>query len=292
MNELQQSDKEREQMTLPEALRHHAALMLAPEVDPLVRVKLMDAAVLMNGAADILEQSHNGLAKLESKLDGILAQRPSGLPPAEWHDLNLNDVVRVKLTGVGRKMHREHHEELAEFMRERKGPFHDYTPPKEDADGWYETQLWSLAHDYGEKMSLGFDVPVETTIQVRVPRPSAPSSTAAIVQTLPLQPQPDTVTTTTANPDTPFKYRMILKFDGFERVVEGEYPAQRSARGETFEQLFERTLTPDAIAERLDALRWRAYSKKLCADTGVKVSFLEQTVDALIAASDETASKA
>lgn len=25
--------------------------------------------------------------------------------------------------------------------------------------------------------------------------------------------------------DAPFKYRMVLKFDGFERVVEGEYPA-------------------------------------------------------------------
>ena len=28
-----------------------------------------------------------------------------------------------------------------------------------------------------------------------------------------------------ATDDKPFKYRMILKFDGFERVVEGEYPA-------------------------------------------------------------------
>ena len=35
---------------------------------------------------------------------------------------------------------------------------------------------------------------------------------------------------TDAPEDKPFKYRMVLKFDGFERVIEGEYPAPRSER--------------------------------------------------------------
>ena len=58
---------------------------------------------------------------------------------------------------------------------------------------------------------------------LEIPMPENPESTK--------QPYGDTVTSRTDAPyDAPFKYRMVLKFDGFERVVEGEYPARVSER--------------------------------------------------------------
>lgn len=44
-----------EALTLPEALRYHATLMLAPEVSPRVQAALLDAARLMRDAASALE---------------------------------------------------------------------------------------------------------------------------------------------------------------------------------------------------------------------------------------------
>ncbi len=37
--------------------------------------------------------------------------------------------------------------------------------------------------------------------------------------------------------DAPFRYRMVLKFDGFERVVEGEYPARVSETGTNWREV-------------------------------------------------------
>lgn len=71
---------------------------------------------------------------------------------------NINDTVWIKLTDKGRQIHRAIHEKY-------KNPF-PYEPPKVDADGWHQTQLWCVMADYGHAVSMGFDLPFETTIRL------------------------------------------------------------------------------------------------------------------------------
>jgi hypothetical protein len=39
-------------------------------------------------------------------------------------------------------------------------------PPKEDAEGWSEWQLWVLMQEFGPHMGLGFLAVIETEIEV------------------------------------------------------------------------------------------------------------------------------
>lgn len=91
--------------------------------------------------------------------------RPALNSGAEWRDLNINEEVRVKLTDLGREMHKKHHDEL----RARFPSIGEYRPPKEDEDGWHRIQLWCLMQDYGSAISIGSNQPFETTIQVCAP---------------------------------------------------------------------------------------------------------------------------
>lgn len=77
--------------------------------------------------------------------------------------LNLNDKVRVRLTDIGREIHRR---QFDEFKQRFPAFGYDYSPPKEDADGWSEWQLWDLMGTFGNYISLGCNVPFETTILV------------------------------------------------------------------------------------------------------------------------------
>ena len=76
---------------------------------------------------------------------------------------NINEKVRVKLTEHGRALHREDHKKLWAHL-EQKAP--KYTPPKEDAEGWSEWQLWELMQNFGSHIGLGFRTPFETEIEV------------------------------------------------------------------------------------------------------------------------------
>lgn len=75
---------------------------------------------------------------------------------------NLNNKVRVKLTDLGRAALEADH---ATFWA-KAGRTMPYTPPKEDADGWSEWQLWSLMSALGGHVGMGFDNVMETTIQI------------------------------------------------------------------------------------------------------------------------------
>lgn len=77
---------------------------------------------------------------------------------------NINDYVLVKLTPLGRVIHKANHIELFENAKFRP----DYTPPKEDADGWSKWQMHDLMSQFGHQLQLGFDIPFETTIQIEV----------------------------------------------------------------------------------------------------------------------------
>ena len=87
-------------------------------------------------------------------------------------NFNVNDKVRVKLTDFGRQALARQHVEF--WARTGRAAPYAHTPPKEDADGWSEWQLWSLMQDLGPHISLGGPVPFETTIQLVESNPWTP----------------------------------------------------------------------------------------------------------------------
>ena len=82
---------------------------------------------------------------------------------------NLNESVRVQLTPAGRQFHcASHYNFWAEHC---PGNPHDYTPPKEDAEGWSTWQLHSLMSIFGGAIRLGHgpnDLPFALNIQLDV----------------------------------------------------------------------------------------------------------------------------
>lgn len=74
---------------------------------------------------------------------------------------NLNHHVRVRLTDFGRAEHQRQWQDIAELTSL------PYTPPKEDAEGWSEWQLWSLMKTFGPCIYMGMPkVPFETDIEL------------------------------------------------------------------------------------------------------------------------------
>ena len=84
-------------------------------------------------------------------------------------NFNINDKVRVKLTDHGRTCLERNH---VEFWAGTA--LYAYSPPKEDADGWSEWQLWNLMHELGPHTSMGSPVPFDTTIQLMEHKPWSP----------------------------------------------------------------------------------------------------------------------
>ena len=77
--------------------------------------------------------------------------------------LNINSRVRIKLTTCGISKLEANHERLR-FMFPSIGKF---TPPKTDANGYCEMQLWEVMKTFGEDMYNGnMDLPFETKIQI------------------------------------------------------------------------------------------------------------------------------
>lgn len=71
---------------------------------------------------------------------------------------NINNKVRVRLTPKGKRV-------LAEKYKGLRPGY----PPKEDAAGWSEWQLWDLMQTFGECIFLGCDMPFEGTIEIDEP---------------------------------------------------------------------------------------------------------------------------
>lgn len=91
------------------------------------------------------------------------AAEPTVLP------FNMNDYVRVRLTDFGRARLREQHDELYRLVVASGGEAREWVPPKEDADGWSEWQLWSLMQRLGQHIYLGMPTPpFDTSIQILV----------------------------------------------------------------------------------------------------------------------------
>ena len=61
---------------------------------------------------------------------------------------NVNNLVRVKLTDEGRRIHRQQFRKLNATLKITSNM--KYLPPVEDSDGWSSWQLWVLIETFGE----------------------------------------------------------------------------------------------------------------------------------------------
>ena len=83
---------------------------------------------------------------------------------------NINDIVKVRLTDVGRQELRRQHDELyGQICIDR-----EYIAPKENGSGMVEFQLWDLMSRLGHLCQLGFQPPFDTHIEIN----AAPDRTA------------------------------------------------------------------------------------------------------------------
>lgn len=85
-----------------------------------------------------------------------------------WQTFNLNHYVRVKLTDEGRKIHKARHLALLEMAGAFGGKGWEYTPPKEDENGWSKWQMHNLMESFGAYCVMGRPVPFETEIEFEI----------------------------------------------------------------------------------------------------------------------------
>jgi len=76
---------------------------------------------------------------------------------------NIKGYIKVKLTDYGREILKENHEELMAMLpKKAQRPFEI----KEDKDGWYRDQAWSLLEKFGTHINLEMNLPFETEIDI------------------------------------------------------------------------------------------------------------------------------
>ena len=66
-------------------------------------------------------------------------------------EININEMVKVKLTDHGREMLRKNHDEL--WANSGGKPYKQLYA--EDKDGWVTFQMWELMHEFGEHTCMG-----------------------------------------------------------------------------------------------------------------------------------------
>jgi hypothetical protein len=76
---------------------------------------------------------------------------------------NINNHVRVRLTDLGRQIHRADYDDLVKLCGHVPYP---YTPVAEDKDGWSEWQAWCLMSLFGKHLGNGRPLPFETVIRI------------------------------------------------------------------------------------------------------------------------------
>lgn len=78
--------------------------------------------------------------------------------------INLNDIVKVKLTDVGKDIYYHQNDDLNEEIRQRGGKPVEARMPKVDEDGYTSLQLWTLMNLYGPHIAAWKKLPFETNI--------------------------------------------------------------------------------------------------------------------------------
>ena len=83
-------------------------------------------------------------------------------------DFNINDNVYVKLTILGHDYLRQRHYGFWEDLHAQNPLVRvpDYSPPKEDDEGWSRWQLWTLIEAFGEGLRMGGPLLFDTNIRI------------------------------------------------------------------------------------------------------------------------------
>gem|GEM_PF-1734656 len=121
----------------------------------------------LRGAWAVMIAAYEGSSPktaIPAPADGQVASQREAVA---WQSLNVNDTVKVKLTDLGREVHKAYWEPFSAGR---------YLPPKVDPDGFSDFQLWDLMATFGHKIRMGMDVPFETNIRVKVHSPTDQSS--------------------------------------------------------------------------------------------------------------------
>lgn len=78
--------------------------------------------------------------------------------------INMNDVVKVKLTDKGIAVLKQKHELLNSIIKKQNGKGIGEFKLKIDENGYYSTQLWMLFEDFGSEINAGCEVPFENNM--------------------------------------------------------------------------------------------------------------------------------
>lgn len=76
---------------------------------------------------------------------------------------NINYNVKVRLTDHGRELLKADHDA---FNEEIGGTFGEWSPVREDKDGWSTWQLWVLMEAFGGHMSCTGNNPFDLEIEI------------------------------------------------------------------------------------------------------------------------------
>lgn len=82
--------------------------------------------------------------------------------------INLNDIVKVKLTDVGKDIYYHQNDELNEAIMQRGGKPVEARMPRVDEDGYTSFQLHHLMTLYGPHIAMWKQLPFATNILYEV----------------------------------------------------------------------------------------------------------------------------
>ena len=78
--------------------------------------------------------------------------------------VNTNEVVRVRLTDLGKRI-LQHRAEIFKLVNPKFEP--EEFP--EDSDGYTEIQLWTLMNIFGQYLNIATNPPFDTNIEIILP---------------------------------------------------------------------------------------------------------------------------
>ena len=82
--------------------------------------------------------------------------------------INLNDIVKVKLTNVGKDIYYHQNDELNEVIKRRGGRLLENRMPRVDEEGYTSFQLHDLMTLYGPHVAMWKQLPFETNMLYEV----------------------------------------------------------------------------------------------------------------------------
>lgn len=80
--------------------------------------------------------------------------------------VNVNEMVKVKLTKFGISILKQQHDELDTFVKAQGGKGLGEFDLRLDEEGYYKTQLWMLMNNFGHAMEMTNENPFEMEIIV------------------------------------------------------------------------------------------------------------------------------